>query len=85
MDAASNAAKSVSDTIKGATDTASKETNKNIAKDSDASIGTRAEAGKDAVGDKAKEVQHKVSSYCDHSLKSTAPNISDADRCVLES
>ena len=31
-----------------------------IAKDSDASVGTRAEAGKDAVGDKANELKHKV-------------------------
>ncbi|CAF9938432.1 Glucose-repressible protein [Imshaugia aleurites] len=60
MDAAQNAFNSVSDTVKGATDTASKETNKNVAKDSDASAGTRAEAAKDAVGDKANEVKHSI-------------------------
>lgn len=31
-----------------------------VAKDSDAGMGTRAEAAKDAVGDKAKETKHTV-------------------------
>ncbi|KAL2044579.1 hypothetical protein ABVK25_012356 [Lepraria finkii] len=58
MDAAKNAANSVTDTVKGTLDTTSKEANKNVAKDSDASVGTRAEATKDAVGDKANEIKH---------------------------
>ncbi|PWN27613.1 hypothetical protein BDZ90DRAFT_232040 [Jaminaea rosea] len=37
---------------------ASKEANKDVAKNSDASIGTRAEAAKDAVSDKMDEASH---------------------------
>ena len=40
--------------------TTSKETNKSVAKDSDASVGTRAQAGMDALGDKKDEVSNKV-------------------------
>lgn len=40
---------------------ASKEANKNVAKDSDASLGTRAQAAKDAAGDKVDESKHSVS------------------------
>ncbi|KAL2038907.1 hypothetical protein N7G274_008247 [Stereocaulon virgatum] len=58
MDAVNNAAKSVSDTVQGAVDTTSKEANKNVAKDSNASMGTRAEAAKDATGDKMNEMKH---------------------------
>lgn len=41
MDKISNAANYVSDTVKGATSTASKETNKSVAKDNNADISTR--------------------------------------------
>lgn len=36
----------------------SKEANKNVAKDSNASLSTRATAAKDAMGDKKDEVSH---------------------------
>jgi len=58
MDAVNNAAKSVSDTVQSTIDGTSKEANKNVAKDSDASLGTRAEAAKDAAGDKVSETKH---------------------------
>ncbi|KAI1438344.1 glucose-repressible gene protein [Xylaria sp. CBS 124048] len=45
----------------GVTSSGSKEANKNVAKDSDASIGTRASAAKDAVGDKIDEQKHDTS------------------------
>ncbi|KAL8832748.1 MAG: hypothetical protein Q9191_000085 [Dirinaria sp. TL-2023a] len=50
-----------SETLQGRGSEASKEANKNVAKDSDASLGTRAEAAKDAVGDKIDEQKHDVS------------------------
>jgi len=53
-----NAANYVSETVQGATSTASKEANKQVAKDSNASIGTRAQAAGDAVGDKFNEQTH---------------------------
>jgi Glucose-repressible protein Grg1 len=40
---------------------ASKEVNKNVAKDSNADVSTRATAAKDAVGDKFDETKHSVS------------------------
>ncbi|CAJ2507625.1 Uu.00g088110.m01.CDS01 [Anthostomella pinea] len=61
MDTIKNTANYVSDSVKGATDTASKEANKNVAKDNNASLGTRASAGKDAVGDKFNEQKHSTS------------------------
>lgn len=45
----------VGDKINEATSGASKEANKDVAKDSNASLGTRANAAKDAVGDKMDE------------------------------
>ncbi|KAG5937133.1 hypothetical protein E4U53_000071 [Claviceps sorghi] len=58
MDKLKQGANYVSETAKQATSGASKETNKQVAKDSDAPIGTRASAAKDAVGDKATESKH---------------------------
>ncbi|PQE16769.1 putative glucose-repressible grg-1 protein [Rutstroemia sp. NJR-2017a BBW] len=58
METVKNAANYVAETVQGAGATASKEANKNVAKDSDASIGTRANAGLDAVKDKAHEQKH---------------------------
>lgn len=52
-----NAGNYVSDKVSEATNAASKETNKDVAKDSNAPLGTRATAGKDALGDKLS--QHK--------------------------
>ncbi|RYC65423.1 hypothetical protein CHU98_g819 [Xylaria longipes] len=45
----------------GATSTGSKEANKQVAKDNDATLGTRASAAKDAVGDKFDEQKHDKS------------------------
>ncbi|KAJ5882428.1 Glucose-repressible protein Grg1 [Penicillium soppii] len=53
-----NAGQYVSETIQGTGATASKEANKGVAKDSDASLGSRASAAKDAVFDKKDEVSH---------------------------
>ncbi|KAF3064993.1 Glucose-repressible gene protein [Daldinia childiae] len=61
MDKIQNAANYVSDTVKGATSTASKETNKSVAKDNNADFTTRASAAKDAVGDKVDETKHNTS------------------------
>ncbi|KAI5924801.1 glucose-repressible gene protein [Camillea tinctor] len=61
MDKVQNAANYVSETVKGAVSTGSKEANKEVAKDSNASIGTRAGAAKDAVGDKFDEQKHDAS------------------------
>jgi len=61
METVKNAANYVGDSVKGAADTASKETNKSVAKDSNASVGTRASAATDAVGDKFNETKHDAS------------------------
>ena len=47
-----NAANYVSESVQGAGSKASHETNKQVAKDSDASLTSRATAAKDSVGDK---------------------------------
>ena len=57
-----NAANYVSETVQGAGAQASKETNKQVAKDSDASLGTRASAAKDAIFDKKDEKVHDAKS-----------------------
>ncbi|KIW56735.1 hypothetical protein PV05_05371 [Exophiala xenobiotica] len=51
----------VGDKVNEATSGASKEANKNVAKDSDASVGTRASAAKDALGDKVDESKNSAS------------------------
>ncbi|KAI4151267.1 MAG: hypothetical protein LQ340_003594 [Diploschistes diacapsis] len=61
MESIKNAANYVSDKAQETTAGASKEANKNVAKDSDASLGTRASAGKDAVSDKMSEHGHGAS------------------------
>lgn len=58
METVKNAANYVSESVKGTSSEASKEANKNVAKDNDASLGSRATAAKDAVGDKFDEVGH---------------------------
>jgi hypothetical protein len=50
----------VGDKAQELTSGASKEANKNVAKDSDASLGTRASAAKDAVSDKVDESSNSV-------------------------
>lgn len=41
--------------------TGSKEANKEVAKDNNADLSTRASAGKDALGDKVDEKKHNIS------------------------
>jgi hypothetical protein len=53
-----NAANYVSESIQGAGATASKEANKNVAKDNNASLSTRAQAAGDAISDKVDEQTH---------------------------
>ncbi|KZZ96507.1 glucose repressible protein Grg1 [Moelleriella libera RCEF 2490] len=58
MESLKQGANYVSETVQQATSGTSKEANKQVAKDSDASVGTRASAAKDAVGDKLDETKH---------------------------
>ncbi|KAJ5713045.1 Glucose-repressible protein [Penicillium malachiteum] len=58
METVKNAANYVVETVQGAGATASKEVNKEVAKDSDAKLSTRANAAVDALGDKKDEVTH---------------------------
>ncbi|KAI0136238.1 glucose repressible protein Grg1 [Xylariales sp. AK1849] len=62
MDTIKNAANSASETVQQGISGASKEGNKQVAKDSNASTGTRASAAKDAVSDKASETKHDAKS-----------------------
>jgi aspartate oxidase len=55
-----NAANYVSESIQGTGAEASKETNKHVAKDSDAKLSTRASAAKDALVDKKDEKSHET-------------------------
>ena len=57
---ARSAANYVGDKVNEATSGASKEANKNVAKDSNADVSTRATAAKDAVGNKFDESKHSV-------------------------
>ncbi|KAF5005876.1 hypothetical protein FDECE_7714 [Fusarium decemcellulare] len=49
----------VAETVQGATSGASKEANKEVAKDGNAPLGTRASAAKDALGDKIDQSTHE--------------------------
>ncbi|KAJ5710468.1 hypothetical protein N7488_004624 [Penicillium malachiteum] len=60
METAKNAANYVSESIKGSGHETSKEANKKVAKDSDAGLGTRASAAKDALKDKGQEKKHNA-------------------------
>ncbi|KAF6843822.1 glucose-repressible gene protein [Colletotrichum musicola] len=60
METIKNAANYVSESVQQAGSAASKETNKQVAKDSDASLSSRATAAKDAVGDKFNEESHSA-------------------------
>jgi len=61
MDTLKQAGNYVSETVQSATSGASKEANKQVAKDSNASLGTRANAGVDALKDKGNEHKHDAS------------------------
>jgi len=58
METIKNAANYVSESIQGTGAEASKEANKNVAKDSGANVSTRASAAKDALIDKKDEKAH---------------------------
>ncbi|KAG5984266.1 hypothetical protein E4U55_005424 [Claviceps digitariae] len=58
MDSVKQAANYVSETVQGAVSGASHETNKEVAKDSNATLGTRLTAGKDAISDKIDQKGH---------------------------
>ncbi|KJK78163.1 hypothetical protein H634G_06335 [Metarhizium anisopliae BRIP 53293] len=58
MESLKQGANYVSEQAKKATTGTSKEVNKDIAKDSDAPLGERASAAKDAVSDKANKQKH---------------------------
>ncbi|KAJ5308622.1 hypothetical protein PENANT_c065G09630 [Penicillium antarcticum] len=58
MDTVKDAANYVSETVQGKGAQTSKEANKNVAKDSDANLSTRASAAKDAIVDKKDEKSH---------------------------
>jgi hypothetical protein len=60
METIKNAANYVSETVQGTGAEASKEANKSVAKDSDASLSSRLTAGKDAVGDKVDQTSHNT-------------------------
>ncbi|KAF4125570.1 Protein of unknown function (DUF2823) [Geosmithia morbida] len=59
METAKQAVNYVSETIQGTSAQASKEANKNVAKDDNANLSTRASAAKDAVGDKLDQTGHE--------------------------
>ncbi|KHO01784.1 glucose repressible protein Grg1 [Metarhizium album ARSEF 1941] len=58
MESVKQAANYVSETVQGAVSGASHEANKEVAKDSNADVGTRLTAAKDAVGDKINQNAH---------------------------
>ncbi|EPE29974.1 hypothetical protein GLAREA_01134 [Glarea lozoyensis ATCC 20868] len=60
METIKNAANYVSETVQGGGAEASKEANKSVAKDGNASLSSRASAAKDAVGDKMDETSHNT-------------------------
>ncbi|CAG7955882.1 unnamed protein product [Penicillium salamii] len=60
METIKNAANYVAETVQGTGAEASKEANKGVAKNDDASITTRATAAKDAVVDKKDELSHNT-------------------------
>ncbi|RMJ23265.1 glucose-repressible protein [Aspergillus sp. HF37] len=60
MDKVKNAANYVSETVQGTGAQGSKESNKEVAKDSDAKMSTRASAAKDAAVDKKDEESHET-------------------------
>merc|ERR1711939_587051 len=59
METIKNAANYVAESVQGGGAQVSKEANKQVAKDGDASVGTRASAAKDAVSDKIDQSSHE--------------------------
>ncbi|KAF4459263.1 hypothetical protein FALBO_13978 [Fusarium albosuccineum] len=60
MDSIKQGANAVAEKAQQAVSGTSKEANKEVAKDSNAPLGTRASAAKDAIGDKADEKKHET-------------------------
>ncbi|KAL5594802.1 hypothetical protein BROUX41_001710 [Berkeleyomyces rouxiae] len=60
MDTIKNAANYVAESVQGATAGTSKEVNKQVAKDGNNGLGTRAQAAKDAISDKFDESSHNA-------------------------
>jgi hypothetical protein len=60
MESIKQAGNYVKESAQGATDKVSKEGNKQVAKDSNAPLDSRATAAKDAVGDKISESSHNT-------------------------
>ncbi|KAI5464631.1 glucose-repressible protein [Mariannaea sp. PMI_226] len=60
MESAKQALNYVAETVQGVTSGVSKEANKEIAKDPNAPLGTRATAAKDALGDKIDQHGHET-------------------------
>jgi hypothetical protein len=69
-----NAANYVSESVQGAGSQASHEANKQVAKDSDASVGSRATAAKDAVSDKFDQKSHDTKADAHKGKQSHLPN-----------
>ncbi|KAL8673116.1 MAG: hypothetical protein Q9168_002448 [Polycauliona sp. 1 TL-2023] len=65
METIKNAANSASETLQGRSAEAQKEGNKNVAEDSNQSVGNRATAAKDAVSNKMSETSHDTKSEAD--------------------
>ncbi|KAK4188234.1 glucose-repressible gene protein [Podospora australis] len=61
METIKNAGNYVADKVNSATSATSKEANKEVAKDSNAGVGTRLQAAGDAISDKASESKHDAS------------------------
>ncbi|KAF7541060.1 hypothetical protein G7Z17_g12049 [Cylindrodendrum hubeiense] len=59
MESAKQAFNYVAETVQGAASGVSKEANKEVAKDSNAPIGTRVSAAADALGDKVDQSTHE--------------------------
>jgi len=59
METIKNAANYVSETVQGGGAEASKEANKSVAKDSNASVGTRLNAAGNALSDKVEQHSHE--------------------------
>jgi len=60
METIKNTANYISESVQGTASQGSKEANKSVAKDSDASLSSRATAAKDAVFDKKDETSHNI-------------------------
>ncbi|KAH6611096.1 hypothetical protein Trco_001116 [Trichoderma cornu-damae] len=60
MDSIKQGANYVQEKVQQATSGTSKEANKQVAKDSNAPVGTRTSAAKDALGDKLDEQKHNA-------------------------